>query len=454
MTRQARRIAPLLAVLAAGGCAAYHPLPLDRARVDAALAAPSQATLEREAWLLRHPRIAPMRIDFTRPLAPDELAVIAVLSNPGLRAERVKLGVAEAQVFDAGLLPDPQIAFSADRPTGGPGTTLARNLGLNWDGLDSLITRPARVRSERRARDQVRLDIAWKEWSLAGHAKLLARRIAFLEAQRAIAAEAAKVSGDLLEASRDALARRDVRIDEYALRSAAYLGARDRELSLERDLAKARKALRKDLGVAPDAPLDVSNALEPVSFPAEPASALFEAARRERLDLLALRAGYASQESRLRAQVLAQFPKVSLGVSRANDTSDVRTIGLSVGITLPVLNANRGKIAIARATRERLFEEYVARLHQARADIGALVSDLARVRAELRPLERELPALAQAEERMQPGVASHDVTLVAYESVRASLLDKRLKKLSLEQAAAEDEAALELAVGAPRSGAA
>ncbi len=448
----ARAFAFLLVALATAACTAYHPRPLDRASVDAALAPPPRATLEREASLLRHPRIAPLRLDLSHPLSPRELAVIAVVSNPGLRAERAKVGVADAQVFDAGLLPDPQLSLSADRVTGGPGSTSAHNLGLNWDGLDALVTRPARVNSEKEARKQVRLDIAWKEWSLAGHAKLLARRVAYLESQREVAAQAAKTAGELLSVSRDELARHDVKIDEFALRSAAWLDAHDREHSLGRHLAKAREELRKDLGIPPGAPLEVSTALPQIAWPAGTAQALFEAARRERLDLLALRAGYASQESKVRAEILAQFPKVTLGVSRANDTSDVRTIGFSIGITLPVLNGNRGKIAIARATREQLFDEYVSRLHDARADIGSLVADLARLHDELEPLQREIPTLADAEARMREGVAMRDVTLVAYESVRSSLLDKRLKALSLEQSAAEDEVSLELAVGGPWSG--
>ena len=36
-----------------------------------------------------------------------------------------------------------------------------------------------------------------------------------------------------------------------------------------------------------------------------------------RLDLLALKSGYQSQEERLRAAILQQFPKISLGFSRA-----------------------------------------------------------------------------------------------------------------------------------------
>jgi outer membrane protein, heavy metal efflux system len=37
----------------------------------------------------------------------DDIATIAVLHNPDLKAVRATVGVAQAQAFAAGLLPDP-----------------------------------------------------------------------------------------------------------------------------------------------------------------------------------------------------------------------------------------------------------------------------------------------------------------------------------------------------------
>ena len=65
------------------------------------------------------------------------------------------------------------------------------------------------------------------------------------------------------------------------------------------------------------------------------------------------------------------------------------------------------------------------------------------------PLAAELPELQHAEETMRGGVGSGDVTLISYETVRATLLDKRLRLSSLEQAIAEEQITLQLATGAP-----
>lgn len=444
--RPAHRVLVAFFALLLAGCASYVPSPLDRNRLDASLANPSPDWLAQHAARLRHPRIAPVVLDFTQPFTPEELAVIAVLANPDLKAARAKSGVAAAQVFNAGLLPDPQINAGLDFPVGGPGSTTAYNLGLSWDFLE-LLLRPSAVHGAEADREQVRYDIAWQEWTMAEQVKILAERITSLDAQQKLADEATVVARDLLQKSRRAFERRDIKIDDLGLRETAYLDAQDRALSLQGELSKARLELDKDLGLAPGTAVPIARAARARPTAPHDAAGLFEQARNERLDLLALHAGYSAQEYKLQHELLAQYPKVNLGLHLARDTSDVRTVGFGLSVSLPILNANRGAVAVARATREQLYAEYVARLFQTRADIAALVADLQRIGDELGPLDRELPTLALAAERMSRGVATGNVTIVAYEAVRASLLDKQLKQLALEQSAAEQVIALELATG-------
>jgi len=69
-----------------------------------------------------------------------------------------------------------------------------------------------------------------------------------------------------------------------------------------------------------------------------------------RPDLLALQAGYRSQEARVRAAILGQFASITLGITRARDTGSVSTNGFTIGLTLPLFSGNRGEIKIERAT--------------------------------------------------------------------------------------------------------
>lgn len=430
------------------GCSGYAPSPLDDGRSDSALSTPDRQELAQDAQQLRHPRIPPMTLDFSKPLTSDELAVIAVLVNPDLKAMRARAGVADAQVFDAGLLPDPQLTVGLDRPTSGQaGLVNAYNVGVSWDIL-GLVTRRAARRVAQAKRIQVREDIAWSEWLTANQARLLAQRVAYLEAQHDLAQDAAAIANRLLDVSQRNLERHDIKIDEFALRQVAYLDAQDKALALSRDIEKVRQELNRTLGLPPSERLPIAPQKISVEQGRD-ARALFDIARNERLDLIALRAGYQAQEYQLQRDLLARFPQINLGLHRARDTGNITTLGFSVGITLPIFNGGRGTIAISLATREQLRAEYTARLHQTRSDIATLVADLERIDREIAPLVSQLPALQRAEETMRAGVGSGDVTLISYETVRATLLDKRLKLSSLEQAKAEQQVALQLATGAP-----
>ncbi|MGC8505068.1 MAG: hypothetical protein ACP5MM_09805, partial [Acidithiobacillus sp.] len=63
------------------------------------------------------------------------------------------------------------------------------------------------------------------------------------------------------------------------------------------------------------------------------------------------------------------------------------------------------------------------------------------------PLAREVPQLQRAEERLRRAASERNVTLIDYESVRSQSLAKGLQLLALQQAYAEQQAALTMAIG-------
>ncbi|MFP3693402.1 TolC family protein, partial [Burkholderia sp. SIMBA_048] len=62
------------------------------------------------------PELAAQRFDPSDGFDIEEVAMLAVANNPDLKLARDDLGIAQAQAFSAGLLPDPQIAVSSDYP--------------------------------------------------------------------------------------------------------------------------------------------------------------------------------------------------------------------------------------------------------------------------------------------------------------------------------------------------
>ena len=83
-------------------------------------------------------------------------------NNPDLVASRARADVAKAEVFAAGLLPDPQFDGSVDYPSD-PGAVSGYALGLSED-LQQLLTFPSRQNQAKAATDQARLSLLWDEW--------------------------------------------------------------------------------------------------------------------------------------------------------------------------------------------------------------------------------------------------------------------------------------------------
>ncbi len=202
------------------------------------------------------------------------------------------------------------------------------------------------------------------------------------------------------------------------------------------------------LGLAPDVSLHLVGA----SWNRHPDEAQADRAlaqlTKRRPDLLALKAGYAAQESAVRAAILGQFPAVQIGVNRAKDTSAVFTTGFSIGITLPLFDRNRGAIAIARATRTQLADSYRMRLLETRSEVH-------RLREVLRILDQQQPAIDDHAQQMDAAARAatrhwRDGLLdwPTWLSIRASALAADRDRYDLRQQQATAAIALETLLGA------
>ena len=434
------------------GCASYAPQPLDGGDVDAVLASPDRAALTQRAAATH----AAIRLDFTQPLTGEEIAVLAVLANPDLRAARIQQRIAEAQVFAAGLLPDPQLSLGFDRVLAPSGQNLVTAFtgGLTLDLLSALATRGVMQQAQRAASEQVRLDIAWLEATTAAQAQLLAERLPRQQAAATLAQHADDRAAAALARALKAAARGDLKADEIEIRRIAASDAHARALTLARDAEATRLALNAELGLRPGELLALAEpaALPPWS-PAD-AEALFATARHARLDLQALARGYDSQEASLHRAVLGQYPKLGITLTRARDTSAVHTFGPAVSFDIPLWNRNRGEILLADLAREKLRAEYAARLFQTRADIAALVSALDRDEQARAALAVQRSSLDTIAARFEAAALRGDVALPVAEAARASAIDKQLEWLALDQSCAEQRLALAMTVGAPMTAAA
>lgn len=435
----------LLPLLLVAGCAHYTPHPL--ASGPALLRPPVAAVLEAKANAIRRPWLTPVTLDLSAPLSPAAVATLAVLNNPDLQAARVRAGVSDAQVFAAGLLPDPSVSLGASQVLSGPDpfVDIASSLALD---INALRTRGVtRARAEAEAR-QVRLDLAWQEWQTAGQARIQAVRVLALERIAALARQSVGASQWLYDRTQAAAARGDLSGDRLQAARLAALDASSRLRTAEQDLATARSELSKLLGLPPGTVPRLAATPVPQSPP--PTGSLFALAQRNRADLQALQAGYAAEEAAVHKAVLDQFPTLGLTINGNRDSAGNTLVGPAVSFTLPLWNRNRGGIAVERATRAALKAEYEARLFRTRAEIGAAEDGIALALRQRAEAERGLQQIRSYADASRRAAARGDISRETALSAEQALRDRLTLIAQSEQAVREQVIALELLTGTPR----
>lgn len=440
----------LVVSLCLGGCAVYRAAPLDRGAVADALRPPSLGELQIAASEIKHPLLAPVRFTPHAGLTPDQAAILAVLLNPSLRAAHDRQGVAAAQLFQAGILPNPQVSGSVDFVSGGtivPGLQTGYGVGATWD-LQALIQLGAKRAAARASFEAVDLEVAWTEWQIAEGAKLAVYRVIADEEQLARAQQIDARLQKNLGVVRQATAAHEQTAVNLGAAEAGAQDAHAVALGLEQDLAHQRLAMKRAIGLPPDATVRLRNGLSLPSQVVTPSYAsLSNNLEERRLDLLALQQGYASEEAKLRAAILAQFPRISLGLNRASDTSDVHTIGPALTIDLPIFDRGQGTIAFERATRQQLRDEYFNRIFEARSDVATALSDIHALEKQIAALEAALPILQRLVEDFRTASAQGNLSAFDYYVAENNLNQKSIQILKLKQQLIETRIALELAAG-------
>ncbi len=409
MTARPMVVACVLATSLLAGCASYRARPLD-------LTPPlhvGMATLD-------HTLADHRSIDPRAPLTPQQLASLAVLNDPAIAVARAQVGVAQAQSFAAGLLPDPNIQGGFGALLGGPAVAPSIAGSITQD-IASLITRGARLRAARARAAETAANITWQEVQIAAQAETLAVALWADRSSLAALDQARTALGGLVAQSQRQLAAGNLTIDQVSAAEVGLAGLDATRNTTEQQAATDQAALAALLGLVPTAPIRLARPVIP-ALPPQAIPGLLATLADRRPDLIALRYGYRAADADLRAAILAQFPLLSVTVNGGSDTSRVATVGPNVSLNLPIFNGNRGNLAIARATRRQLNAGFTASLGAAQGGAIAAQQALAVLEAE-RTAARQ--RLAQADR------AADD----ASRALRADLLDARTETDLIDQQA-------------------
>ena len=402
-----------------------------------------------QAKEIQHPVLKPIEFDIRNGLSPDEAAILAVLANPKLRASRGQRKLAAAQLLQAGILPNPQFSYSLNPPTGGAtqGTVNAFNFGLSWE-ITSIIARDAKIAAAKADAVSVDLDVAWQEWQTAQAAKLQVFHLFFLDQQLAVA----RTEEEGLRANLDLVRRAAdlgfVTMVDLAAAEAALQKIHASVLTTEQQREQERLALNQSLGFPAEETIPLEQNIAPPALKTLPSVQELEHGLEQwRLDLLALKSGYESEEQRLRAAILNQFPKINIGFSHAGDNTNVITTGFAIAIDLPLFDRNQGAIAVENATRAKLFDEYVARLFETQADVARIFANMDSLQRQIEAAEKAIPILQNVVESYRMALLQGNADVLTYYNARADLITRQMELVDLKRQLADMYVALEIATG-------
>lgn len=377
----------------------------------------------------------------------DEAAAasMSVRNDPDLKAARLRAGVAEARLLEAGLLPDPRLSGSLGRSKYHAGYSV----GLSAD-VRPFFARGAARSVASAAAEETMLEILWSEWRTAEKAREL-----FIQARADVELES------VLSGTRDLLSA------QYQLDLAAYqkdvsaLAAVSADLAVLSEAESALRGARLDaertrhelnflLGLAPDARPVLTGKPSEKDLTQEEYRAALAAMPKRRFDLLALRAGCDSGDKALRLAALERFPPLTLSLQKTRSSEEgVDTVGVGLEVGLPLFDGNRGKVAVASATRDELLAVYQARLARAVSQADAARQAVLLTEDQLRGLDSRLSEMSQAADaagqRFRAGVLGAGV----YVGLMKSLLSGRAEAVRLRASLAVSRVVLAAILGPP-----
>lgn len=412
------------------GCATYHRVPL-----------PEGSNLAHEA----PGGVAPLDL--------DGVATLSVLNNPELRAARASFGVAQAQAFAAGLLPDPHFSFTADHPNdrvkpGDPRSPEYNEYGLELDiDLLSLLTHSSVRASARGDLRQAQLQLLWQEWQTVAEARSLFVEQSIADERHTFLAQAQQIYSRAAQHSQSAQQAGNATLEQTSADLAVLQDVSSRLGDAERSLLTAQQGLRALLGIDPSVTLPLQALPPPLLLTRAQVQADIALLAQRRPDLQALQAGYGAEEARVRTAVLSQFPNVVIGFTKARDNGDVHSVGGLVNLNLPLFNRNRGQIAIESATREQLRADYQARLDQATSDVWRLWNELQQLQRQLSALDQQLPALQRSVDAAERAYRAAEFPAASYLTLAGSYLAAQELHATLRQNLWSDSIALATVLG-------
>jgi len=288
------------------------------------------------------------RWDGSSPLTSTAAVAMALRNNRELRAQVEQIAAGRADLVQAGLLPNPVIAFSLRAPidpTGGVwlvGATVVQQFTALW-------LRPDKIRAADARLNQTVLDVSDKGLRLVADVRAAHARLAFGQRELEITRQAEEVVKQSIAAMKRRIAGGEATALDVARLDQQRIEFETEEADLVRRLAKERRMMLELIGFpAADAEwaVEAEASLPDVALD-EPT--VIKMALEQRLDVAASRAMAEAASADLSVEELDRLKQFGVGIDLERDTDGTLTLGPIIEAEIPIFDTNEAQIAKAGA---------------------------------------------------------------------------------------------------------
>jgi cobalt-zinc-cadmium efflux system outer membrane protein len=424
-----------VALILSGACATTGQVP-DRRTLDAAIRARATSGIRVEG-------AAPMPPDASLEdgLTSQEAVAIALWNSPSFQATLADLGLARADLVEAGLLRNP--VFSLLFPVGPK--------QLEWTlqfPFEALWQRPRRVASARLNAQAVGERLVWDALTLVAQTRTAHAEALIADRRLQLTIENADLVQRLAAITEARLRAGD--ISQLEARSARSDAARAqvvrRAVEHDRNLARLTLAATMGLDAAADRITPVAGPLVDPST-CGTAAAQLEDALASRPDVRAAEMGIEAAAQRARWERSRVLTLV--GILDANGNGDEGfEMGPGVNVELPVFFRNQGAIGRADAEIEKASRLYAAVRAQVMTDVRSAATRVQQAQQAIGAWRDEIvPSLEVERRQAESAYQAGEIPLFALLEVSRRLVDGRTRLLEAEADLQRATIAIERSIG-------
>jgi len=384
----------------------------------------------------------PPGLTFTGQLSEEDAVAIALWNNSTLQATLKNLGIAQANLLEAGLLRNP--SFQVLLPVGAKPFEFV----LQWP-VEAIWQRPRRLAVARSNLSQVSQTLIQAGLDVARDARIALAELALAEQKRVSAAEALRLRRRIAELTDKRLAAGDISEFDANL---ARIDARSMEEGagrLAREAEAARERLRMVLGLrGTNTGLSAVQTSVDTLRPPE-LEKLLATAMEARPDLRAAELGVEIALRNARWERSRVFALVAPLLSVKETGSPLQNrAGPGLQAELPLVNRNHGQVRRADAEADRAAMLYVAARDRVEAEVREARVQLLQALDSLDLLRSGiLPAVQKSIELAEKAYAEGDASFLTVLEANRQVYDVQLREAEAIASVRRARAHLERAIG-------